>query len=59
LESDPDFLTAEMADYVLSKFHKDDYEQITETTEKVMALMKEFIVGGTKQMLDFNSRLFL
>jgi peptidyl-tRNA hydrolase, PTH1 family len=48
-----------MADYVLSKFHKAELELVKDTTDKVLMLMNEFIKGGTKQMLDFNSKLNL
>jgi len=44
-----------MADYVLSKFHKDETEQVNSASETVLKLMEEFIAGGYKQMLDFYS----
>jgi peptidyl-tRNA hydrolase, PTH1 family len=53
------FLKGEMADYVLSKFHKDDTELVNVSTDKTLMLMKEFIQGGTKKMLDLNSKLNL
>jgi peptidyl-tRNA hydrolase, PTH1 family len=54
-----EFSRGEMADYVLSKFHKDDIDLVNVTTEKTLMLMKEFIQGGTKQMLNLNSKLNL
>jgi peptidyl-tRNA hydrolase, PTH1 family len=52
-----EFGKGEMADYVLSKFHKNDFELIKESTGKTDILIKEFISGGIKQMLDLNSKL--
>jgi peptidyl-tRNA hydrolase, PTH1 family len=51
------FSKGAMADYVLSKFHKDEQEIVKDVTDKTLMLMKEFITGGTKQMLDFNSKI--
>jgi peptidyl-tRNA hydrolase, PTH1 family len=51
-----EFSKGEMADYVLSRFHKDDKELISSSTEKAITLVETFITGGIKQMLDYNSK---
>jgi PTH1 family peptidyl-tRNA hydrolase len=48
-----------LADYVLSKFHKEDFPLIKDSTEKTLSLIREFIIGGIKQMLDYNSKFNL
>lgn len=50
-----EFTKGDMADYVLSKFHKDEKEQISTASETVLKLIEEFVAGGIKQMLDFYS----
>lgn len=49
------FTKGDMADYVLSKIHKDEKELVSTASETVLCLMEEFIIGGIKQMLDFYS----
>jgi peptidyl-tRNA hydrolase, PTH1 family len=46
-----------LADYVLSKFQKKDIEAIKNSAEKTLDLIKEFVHGGLKQMLDYNSKI--
>lgn len=52
-----EFKTGEMADYVLTNFKRKERKVLTKTFESGAELLEEFIKGGTKQMLDSNSRL--
>jgi len=46
-----------MAEYVLSDFTKEEMEELIETFNNNLILLEEFIIGGTKQMLDANSKI--
>ncbi|MDR3610988.1 MAG: aminoacyl-tRNA hydrolase [Ignavibacteriaceae bacterium] len=48
-----------MADYVLTPFPKDEFPIISNSFEKAVLLIEEFIAGGIKQMLDANSKIQL
>ena len=51
------FEKGKMADYVLTDFNKEEIESLKNSFSLGVILTKEFIRGGTKQMLDTNSRL--
>jgi len=51
-----DFETGKMANYVLSKFNEKEIEDIKPSIEFSTELIHNFIVGGSKQMLDFYSK---
>ncbi len=51
-----DFETGKMANYVLSKFDEKELEEIKPSIEFSIELIHNFIVGGSKQMLDFYSK---
>ncbi|MCW8803779.1 MAG: aminoacyl-tRNA hydrolase [Ignavibacteriaceae bacterium] len=46
-----------LADYVLSEFSKNELEQIQTTFNKGVQLIEEFLIGGSKKMLEANSIL--
>jgi len=46
-----------LADYVLSEFSKSELEQIQTTFNKGVQLIEEFVIGGSKKMLEANSIL--
>ncbi len=51
------FEKGKMADYVLTDFNKEEIESLKNTFSLGLTLIKEFVSGGIKQMLDANSRL--
>lgn len=51
------FEKGEMAEYVLSDFNPDEIEQLKNTFNSTITLIKEFITGGIASMLDANSRM--
>ena len=53
-----DFEKGRMPDYVLSDFDDEEKKQLGDLFEKISPLAEEFILGGIKQMLNANSRLF-
>lgn len=46
-----------MAEYVLSDFTKEEIEELIKTFNNNLILLEEFIIGGTKRMLDANSKI--
>lgn len=46
-----------MAEYVLSDFTNEEFEQLKNTFDSVVILMKEFIIGGVEGLLNANSRM--
>ncbi len=52
------FEKGRMPEYVLSDFNEEEKKQLKSIFEKVSPLAEEFILGGIKQMLNANSRLF-
>ena len=52
-----DFDRGAQADYVLDKFPREEMNRLTEIFEKTLLLTEEFILNGTKGLLDVNSRL--
>jgi PTH1 family peptidyl-tRNA hydrolase len=46
-----------LSDYVLSKFSKEELEEYQNTFHRGSQLIEEFIVGGSKKMLEANSIL--
>jgi PTH1 family peptidyl-tRNA hydrolase len=46
-----------LSDYVLSDFSKDELEEYQNTFKKCSVLIEEFIIGGSKKMLEANSVL--
>jgi len=46
-----------LSDYVLSDFSKDELEEYKSTFKKCFILIEEFILGGSKKMLEANSVL--
>jgi PTH1 family peptidyl-tRNA hydrolase len=51
------FEKGKMADYVLTNFSKEEMSLLKKSFSLCMNLADEFIKGGTKQLLDANSRL--
>jgi PTH1 family peptidyl-tRNA hydrolase len=51
------FQKGEMAAYVLSDFNNEENKILDKIFETGASLIEEFIKGGTKQMLDTNSKL--
>jgi peptidyl-tRNA hydrolase, PTH1 family len=51
------FEKGKMAEYVLTDFNKEEIESLKNTFSIGLTLVKEFVSGGIKQMLDANSRL--
>ena len=47
-----------MPEYVLSDFNDEEKKQLNSLFENISPLAEEFILGGIKQMLNANSRLF-
>ncbi|MBE0528204.1 MAG: aminoacyl-tRNA hydrolase, partial [Thermoleophilia bacterium] len=47
----------DLADYVLSEFSKSELEEFQTTFSKGVQLIEEFIIGGSKKMLEANSIL--
>lgn len=52
----PNFSQETIADYVLSDFSKSDHSLLQKVFESCSTLVESFIIGGTKQMLDVNSK---
>jgi peptidyl-tRNA hydrolase, PTH1 family len=52
-----DFEKGKMAEYVLTDFSKEEFIILEKTFQTGADLISEFIHGGIKQMLDYNSRL--
>ena len=50
-----DFERGKMAEYVLEDFDEGEFSQLKNTFEKGSLLLKEFIKGGVKSLLDANS----
>jgi PTH1 family peptidyl-tRNA hydrolase len=46
-----------LSDYVLSEFSKSDLQEYQTTFSKCAILIEEFIIGGSKKMLEANSVL--
>jgi len=46
-----------LSDYVLSEFSEAELKEYQDTFSKCSVLMEEFIIGGTKKMLEANSIL--
>ena len=46
-----------LSDYVLSEFSKSELEEYENTFNKCSTLIEEFIVGGSKKMIEANSVL--
>jgi len=46
-----------MAEFVLSDFSKEEIEELIITFKNSLKILEEFIIGGTKQMLDANSKI--
>lgn len=51
------FSKGAQADYVLDNFPPDEAAQLKDIFEKVLMLSEEFILNGTKGLLDVNSRV--
>jgi PTH1 family peptidyl-tRNA hydrolase len=51
------FEKGKMAEYVLTDFNNEEMSQLKNTFNDGVFLLKEFIVGGTKNLLDANSKL--
>lgn len=50
------FDEGEMADYVLSKFSKKNFDYLEQKIVFSVKLIEHFILGGSKEMLDFFSK---
>lgn len=50
-------IDVDLAEYVLSEFSKTELEEYRKTFETGSILIQEFIIGGTKKMLEINSLL--
>lgn len=48
----------DLADYVLSDFSEEQFNILSQTFKTSDFLLKEFITGGLKAMLDANSKIF-
>ena len=46
-----------LSDYVLSEFSNSEFEEYKKTFDKVSHLIEEFIIGGSRKMLEANSVL--
>ncbi len=46
-----------IAEFVLSDFNDNEIKKLKEAFDNSVILLEEFIIGGTKQMLDANSKL--
>jgi PTH1 family peptidyl-tRNA hydrolase len=53
-----DVCKGNLAEFVLSDFEEDEIRRLTEVFEKTAVLVEEFIIGGSKAMLDLNSKLY-
>jgi PTH1 family peptidyl-tRNA hydrolase len=51
-----DFEKGFMAEYVLSKFTKDEITLLEKPFDDALLMIENFIAGGGKAMLDQNSR---
>ena len=51
-----EFEKGEMANFVLARFTKDEFEVINKNVEFAVELIEKFISGGYKAMLDFYSK---
>ena len=52
-----DFERGRMVEYVLENFNDDELSQLKNTFDKGSLLVKEFIRGGIKNLLDENSKI--
>ena len=52
-----DFTKGEMADYVLSKFSKEEFEIVYKQIDFTVELIEEFIKGGYKSMSDYFAKV--
>lgn len=52
-----DFERGRMVEYVLENFNDDELPQLKNTFDKGILLVKEFIRGGIKNLLDENSKI--
>lgn len=52
-----DFEYGEMADYVLSRFSKEEEPVLKAVFDNCITLIENFCLGGTKQLLDANSKI--
>ena len=52
-----EFEKGKMADYVLEDFTEDEFLILNKSFPTGSVLIKEFILGGVKRMLDYNSRI--
>jgi PTH1 family peptidyl-tRNA hydrolase len=50
---------ASLADFVLSDFNENEIRKLQPAFENTILLIEEFISGGSKAMLDLNSKLSL
>ncbi len=46
-----------MADYVLSPFPEDEWQEVKEAVKKSVDLLEAFVTGGLKEMLDCFSKI--
>ncbi len=51
-----EFEKGEMANFVLAKFTKEEFETVNKSIEFSVELIEKFISGGYKAMLDFYSK---
>ncbi|MBA4406840.1 aminoacyl-tRNA hydrolase [bacterium] len=51
-----EFEKGEMANFVLARFAKEEFETVNKNIEFVVELIEKFISGGYKAMLDFYSK---
>jgi len=52
-----DFERGKMAEYVLTDFNNEEMSQLKNTFDEGINLVKDFIKGGTKNLLDANSTM--
>lgn len=52
-----DFEKGKMAEYVLTDFNNEEMSQLKNTFDEGINLVKEFISGGKKKLLDANSKM--
>jgi PTH1 family peptidyl-tRNA hydrolase len=48
-----------LADFVLADFNEDEIQKLQPVFKYIVLLIDEFIIGGSKAMLDLNSKLSL
>lgn len=46
----------ELSNFVLSDFKENEFDILNKAFDEIMLLVKEFIIGGSKNMLEANSR---